>query len=83
MENAEGDNSSQAIKRRLPREIKMKLAKVARLAVLSVADLITSLAAVIITAKYSQVSTLTFFVLFFSDSSLAMVKYQRSYLTDL
>ncbi|KAM5564348.1 ubinuclein-1-like [Rosa sericea] len=32
MENAEGDNSSQAIKRRLPREIKMKLAKVARLA---------------------------------------------------
>ncbi|XP_062020586.1 ubinuclein-1-like isoform X3 [Rosa rugosa] len=32
MENADGDNSSQAIKRRLPREIKMKLAKVARLA---------------------------------------------------
>lgn len=34
MENQEGDISSQAIKRRLPREIKMKLAKVARLAVL-------------------------------------------------
>ncbi|XP_050364660.1 ubinuclein-1-like isoform X2 [Argentina anserina] len=32
MDNVEGDNSSQAIKRRLPREIKMKLAKVARLA---------------------------------------------------
>lgn len=32
MDNQEGDNSSQAIKRRLPREIKMKLAKVARLA---------------------------------------------------
>lgn len=33
MESQEADNSSQAIKRRLPREIKMKLAKVARLAV--------------------------------------------------
>ncbi|XP_048331527.2 ubinuclein-1 isoform X2 [Ziziphus jujuba] len=32
VENQEGDISSQAIKRRLPREIKMKLAKVARLA---------------------------------------------------
>ncbi|KAF4392090.1 hypothetical protein F8388_004419 [Cannabis sativa] len=32
VENQEADNSSQAIKRRLPREIKMKLAKVARLA---------------------------------------------------
>ncbi|CAK9313568.1 unnamed protein product [Citrullus colocynthis] len=31
-ENPEADNSSQAIKRRLPREIKLKLAKVARLA---------------------------------------------------
>ncbi|XP_048436497.1 ubinuclein-1-like isoform X6 [Pyrus x bretschneideri] len=31
-DNQEGDNSSQAIKRRLPRELKMKLAKVARLA---------------------------------------------------
>lgn len=47
MENAEGDNSSQAIKRRLPREIKMKLAKVARLAVLSIAYLIRTLADVI------------------------------------
>ncbi|PON60146.1 Hpc2-related domain containing protein [Parasponia andersonii] len=32
VESQEADNSSQAIKRRLPREIKMKLAKVARLA---------------------------------------------------
>ncbi|KAJ0025524.1 hypothetical protein Pint_08097 [Pistacia integerrima] len=32
MENQEADTSSQAIKRRLPREIKLKLAKVARLA---------------------------------------------------
>ncbi|XP_021284564.1 uncharacterized protein LOC110416798 isoform X2 [Herrania umbratica] len=32
MENQEADNSSQGIKRRLPREIKFKLAKVARLA---------------------------------------------------
>ncbi|OMO50361.1 hypothetical protein CCACVL1_30488 [Corchorus capsularis] len=32
MENQEADNSSQGIKRRLPREIKLKLAKVARLA---------------------------------------------------
>ncbi|KAJ4700760.1 Wound-responsive family protein, putative isoform 1 [Melia azedarach] len=32
MENQEADNSSQAVKRRLPREIKLKLAKVARLA---------------------------------------------------
>ncbi|KAG6602125.1 Ubinuclein-1, partial [Cucurbita argyrosperma subsp. sororia] len=31
-ENPEADNASQAIKRRLPREIKLKLAKVARLA---------------------------------------------------
>ncbi|XP_022141688.1 uncharacterized protein LOC111011989 isoform X3 [Momordica charantia] len=31
-ENPEADNSSQAVKRRLPREIKLKLAKVARLA---------------------------------------------------
>jgi hypothetical protein len=34
MENQEVDSTSQAIKRRLPREIKLKLAKVARLAVL-------------------------------------------------
>lgn len=34
VENQEADNTSQAVKRRLPREIKMKLAKVARLAVL-------------------------------------------------
>lgn len=34
MENQEADNSSQAVKRRLPREIKLKLAKVARLAVM-------------------------------------------------
>lgn len=34
MENQEADNSSQAVKRRLPREIKLKLAKVARLAVI-------------------------------------------------
>lgn len=34
MENQEADTSSQAIKRRLPREIKLKLAKVARLAVM-------------------------------------------------
>ena len=33
MENQEADTSSQGIKRRLPREIKLKLAKVARLAV--------------------------------------------------
>jgi hypothetical protein len=33
-ENPEADNTSQAVKRRLPREIKLKLAKVARLAVL-------------------------------------------------
>ncbi|KAH9757197.1 ubinuclein-1 [Citrus sinensis] len=32
IENQEADNSSQAVKRRLPREIKLKLAKVARLA---------------------------------------------------
>ncbi|KAJ8762880.1 hypothetical protein K2173_023009 [Erythroxylum novogranatense] len=32
MENQEADSSSQAIKRRLPREVKLKLAKVARLA---------------------------------------------------
>ncbi|GMN45522.1 hypothetical protein TIFTF001_014710 [Ficus carica] len=32
VENQEADNTSQAVKRRLPREIKMKLAKVARLA---------------------------------------------------
>lgn len=47
MDNQEGDNSSQAIKRRLPREIKMKLAKVARLAVLSIANLIRTLGVVI------------------------------------
>jgi hypothetical protein len=34
VESQEADTSSQAVKRRLPREIKMKLAKVARLAVL-------------------------------------------------
>lgn len=34
MDNQEADNSSQGVKRRLPREIKLKLAKVARLAVL-------------------------------------------------
>jgi len=34
-ENPEADNTSQAVKRRLPREIKLKLAKVARLAVLT------------------------------------------------
>jgi hypothetical protein len=34
MENQEADTAAQAIKRRLPREIKLKLAKVARLAVL-------------------------------------------------
>ncbi|WVY90633.1 hypothetical protein V8G54_036147 [Vigna mungo] len=32
MENQEGDNTPQAVKRRLPRDIKLKLAKVARLA---------------------------------------------------
>ncbi|XP_004502535.1 ubinuclein-1-like [Cicer arietinum] len=32
VENPEADNTSQAVKRRLPREIKLKLAKVARLA---------------------------------------------------
>ncbi|MCH88307.1 wound-responsive family protein, partial [Trifolium medium] len=31
-ENPEADNTSQAVKRRLPREVKLKLAKVARLA---------------------------------------------------
>ena len=35
MENQEADTTSQAVKRRLPREIKLKLAKVARLAVLA------------------------------------------------
>jgi len=35
MENQEGDNTPQAVKRRLPRDIKLKLAKVARLAVLA------------------------------------------------
>lgn len=34
MENQEGDNTPQAVKRRLPRDIKLKLAKVARLAVM-------------------------------------------------
>jgi ubinuclein len=34
-ENPEADNTSQAVKRRLPREVKLKLAKVARLAVLA------------------------------------------------
>jgi ubinuclein len=34
MENQETDTSGQGIKRRLPTEIKLKLAKVARLAVL-------------------------------------------------
>jgi len=34
-ENQEGDNTPQAVKRRMPREIKMKLDKVARLAVLA------------------------------------------------
>lgn len=37
MEAQDADNSSQAVKRRLPREIKQKLAKVARLAVLEIA----------------------------------------------
>ena len=35
MENQEADSTFQAVKRRLPREIKLKLAKVARLAVLA------------------------------------------------
>ena len=34
MENQEPDTTPQGVKRRLPREIKLKLAKVARLAVL-------------------------------------------------
>ena len=34
VDNQEADATSQAVKRRLPREIKLKLAKVARLAVL-------------------------------------------------
>lgn len=37
MEAQDADNSSQAVKRRLPREVKQKLAKVARLAVLEIA----------------------------------------------
>ena len=37
VENQDADATSQAIKRRLPREIKLKLAKVARLAVLAYA----------------------------------------------
>jgi len=36
MENQEGDNTPQAVKRRLPRDIKLKLAKVARLAVMEI-----------------------------------------------
>jgi len=36
MEAQDADNSSQAVKRRLPREVKQKLAKVARVAVLEI-----------------------------------------------
>lgn len=39
VENQEADPTAQAVKRRLPREIKLKLAKVARLAVLANAAL--------------------------------------------
>jgi hypothetical protein len=41
-ENQEADTSSQAVKRRLPRDVKLKLAKVARIAVLELFHLFFS-----------------------------------------
>lgn len=49
MEMPDADISSQAIKRRMPPEIKLKLAKVARLAVLRIANLILLFLPVIFT----------------------------------
>lgn len=49
MEMPDADISSQAIKRRMPPEIKQKLAKVARLAVLRIANLILLFLPVIFT----------------------------------